>query len=152
MNRRDQILGSVRTLRWNKIDPLPFEKIFNLSAWDFFNIAEDPTVWHIGRFAVCKDISTIGCFKSLVHCAISPICNVENSVVFAECDSKLLKTLSRMGIKSDVIAEPIYYLGSETIPVSFHVNSLKEFLVKNQNDHYPLLPIDGLSTVRYISK
>ena len=64
--------------------------------------------------------------------AITPICKDKNSVAFAECDSKLLKVMNLMGIKTEIIGDSINYLGSETIPVSMNYEGLKGFYDANR--------------------
>jgi len=64
--------------------------------------------------------------------AITPVCKEENSLAFAECDSKLLRVMNIMGIKTEVIGDSIDYLGSKTIPVSMNYNGLKDFYIANQ--------------------
>ena len=63
--------------------------------------------------------------------ALNEVCQNENSVAIAECDAKLLKVLKLMGIEAVILAEPIHYLGSETIPVMLTYNGLKNFFDKN---------------------
>lgn len=121
------IIGSIRTLKWNKINQLPIEKVFGLHVVDRCDISPESTVWHIGRFATRKGAGSIELFKQLIISGISPICEASDSIVFAECDTKLLSTLSKMGIESEIIGEPLIYLGSETVPVRIDVKSLKTF-------------------------
>ncbi|MCW3161641.1 hypothetical protein [Chryseobacterium oryctis] len=130
----NDITGSIRVLNWNRVDVLPIQKIFNI---DPNQIIPDPNVniWHIGRFAVKKNADKSGfkTFKTLMASAINEVCKKKNSVVLAECDAKLLKTLNLLGIESIVLADSIEYLGSETIPVLLTYKGLYAFLEKNRN-------------------
>lgn len=53
-NHFKTIIGCIRTLKWNKIDQLPIEKVFGLHVVERCHIPSDSTVWHIGRFATRK--------------------------------------------------------------------------------------------------
>lgn len=126
------INGSIRTLEWNYIDTLPIQKMFDINPLNFMNDSNSK-VWHIGRFAIRKDIKDRNLFKRLMVCAIHPICQNKGSVVFAECDSKLLRVLNLLGITTEVIGESIDYLGSETIPVAMTTDGLLPFYSTNNN-------------------
>lgn len=134
-NHSKTIVGCVRTLKWNKIDQLPIEKVFGLRVVEHCHISSDSTVWHIGRFATRQGAGSIELFKQLIMISISPICEASDSRVFAECDTKLLRTLSKMGIVSETIGEPLVYLGSETVPICIDVNSLKTFYGKHASQN-----------------
>lgn len=139
----DDILGSIRVLKWNYVDILPIEKIFNINPISITGNAPIKPIWHIGRFAIRKDIRDINVFKKLMVCAIAPVCSSENGVAFAEIDSKLLRVLKLMGIKATVIGDSIEYLGSETIPVCFTCEGLSKFF----NEHKHLLPNESDYTI-----
>lgn len=126
-----EITGSIRTLLWNHTDTLPIQKIFNINPLDFI---ENPTskVWHIGRFAIRKDVTDRNLFKRLMVCAIHPICKNKGSIAFAECDSKLLRVMSLLGIETNVVGKPIGYLGSETIPIGMTTDGLLKFYKANK--------------------
>ncbi|GAA5087169.1 hypothetical protein GCM10023210_09890 [Chryseobacterium ginsengisoli] len=127
-----KINGSIRVLKWNQRDILPLEKLFMINPSTLTN-TKDIDIWHIGRFAIKKGIDKtgFGIFKTLMAYAINEVCQNKNSVAIAECDAKLLKVLKLMGIEAITLAEPIHYLGSETIPVLLTYNGLKKFLDKN---------------------
>ena len=128
-----KILGSIRVLKWNYIDVLPIQKIFNINP---LSVADDislNTIWHIGRFAIKKEASDINLFKQLMICAITPVCKHKDNIAFAECDSKLLRILTLLGIKATVVGNSITYLGSETIPISMTYDGLIEFYNKNKD-------------------
>ncbi|WP_051960217.1 hypothetical protein [Sphingobacterium sp. ML3W] len=130
-DKSHQIMGSIRTLKWNRIGALPIERIFGMDVLKYEHMPKDATIWHIGRFAIRKGLNSVDLFKKMVLRAIHPICSVPNSIAFAECDRKLLKTLTRMGIISEVMSEPVSYLGSETIAICMHGDTLKEFYDKS---------------------
>lgn len=127
------ILGSIRVLKWNYIDVLPLQKIFGINPLLVIGDIKLNNIWHIGRFAIKKECKDINLFKKLMVCAIAPICKEEGNIAFAECDSKLLRILNLLGIKANVIGEPINYLGSETIPISMSYEGLIDFYNKNKN-------------------
>lgn len=127
------ITGSIRVLRWNYLDVLPIQKIFNINPIALSDGSHQKSIWHIGRFAIRKDIRDKSLFKQLIVCAISPICMDENAVGYAECDSKLLRILHTLGIKVESIGKPVCYLGSETIPVKMSYEGLIDFYCKNKD-------------------
>jgi hypothetical protein len=85
--------------------------------------------------AVNTDIGRHGLllFKSLLLYAMYPICNRKKGIVFAECDSKLLRTMKLMGIRVHSLGNGIEYLGSETIPVYSTYDDLVGFFRENQS-------------------
>lgn len=126
------IQGSIRVIKWDYKTELPIQKIFNINPLDVFHSHHASSIWHIGRFATNNTNKDRTLFKKLMMYAITPICKEENSLAFAECDSKLLRVMNIMGIKTDVIGDSINYLGSETIPVSMNYAGLKGFYDANQ--------------------
>ena len=128
------IVGAIRVLKWNYLDTLPLQKIFGINP--LLTIATENNkinnIYHIGRFAIKKEVSDINLFKQLMVCAIAPVCAHKGNIAYAECDSKLLRVLSLLGIKTMVIGEPIIYLGSETIPIVMDYNGLIGFYNKNK--------------------
>lgn len=119
---KSQIIGTIRTMVWDRKATLPINEIFgfSLEALQKFGLDSNTTYWHVGRFAIDNKISTclnIRLFKMLMVYAIQPICNQKNSVMIAECDSRLLTVMNKLGIEAKAIGSPINYLGSETIPV-----------------------------------
>lgn len=127
------ILGSIRALRWNCIDVLPIQKLFNIDPLLVIGDTSINSIWHIGRFAIKKEVSDINLFKKLMICAITPVCKHKDTIVFAECDSKLRRIITLLGIESTVIGDSINYLGSETIPISMTYDGLIGFYNKNKN-------------------
>jgi len=128
---KDEMIGSIRVLRWNFSDILPIEKIFNINP---LSLDAPCKVYHIGRFAIKKgsDKSGFMVFKTLMTLALNEVCKNENTFALAECDAKLLKILTLLNIDSKILAKPKYYLGSETIPVLLPYEGLKKFLAKNK--------------------
>ncbi|CAL2087902.1 hypothetical protein [Tenacibaculum sp. 190524A02b] len=127
------IEGAIRVLKWNYFDLLPFEKIFGISPTEIIKNSINKPIWHIGRFAIKKGGNDINLFKTLMVCAIAPICNDKNAVALAECDSRLLKVLRILGIKATVVGDSVNYLGSETVPVCFFYDGLIDFYTKNKH-------------------
>jgi len=122
------ILGSIRVLKWNYMDLLPLQKIFGINPISAMENANE--IFHIGRFAIKKDVRDIKLLKQLMVNAIAPVCQHKGNVAFAECDSKLLRTLTLMGIEITVLGESVNYLGSETIPISMSYDGLINFYNK----------------------
>jgi len=127
------IFGAIRVLKWNFIDVLPLQKIFGINPLMVSNKSNLNNIYHIGRFAIKKNILDINLFKQLMVCAISPICKNKGNIAFAECDSKLLRTLKILGIKTTVIGKSVNYLGSETIPIVMTFDGLIGFYNKNKH-------------------
>lgn len=130
----DSVIGSIRVMKWNRSNILPIEKLFNVNLNEIIP-NENCEIWHIGRFAIKKGVDTksFNVFKSLMAHAINEVCKTENSVAVAECDSKLLRILNLLGLETTILADPIFYLGSETIPVLFTRKSLRRFLEVNNH-------------------
>jgi len=127
------ILGSIRVLKWNYTDVLPLQKIFGINPLLVINKPSINNIYHIGRFAVKKDVCDINLFKRLLICVAELICNHSENVAFAECDSKLLRILNLLGVKATVIGESVNYLGSETIPIVITYDGLIGFYNKNKH-------------------
>ncbi len=131
-NYLEHILGSIRILKWNYVDQLPLQKIFGIDPLKCIGNTSFNNIWHIGRFAIKKEIRDITLFKKLMVCAISPVCRKRENIAFAECDRKLLRVLSLLGIKTSIIGKSINYLGSETIPISIAYDGLIGFYEENR--------------------
>lgn len=125
------ILGSIRVLKWNFVDPLPIQKIFNINPLNYVSLGKVNDVFHFGRLAVQKDYPSLQLFKKLIIRAMAPVCQHQQNIAFAECDVKLLRVLLLLGIKVEVIGDSVNYLGSETIPVLFNYDGLIHFFLKN---------------------
>ncbi len=128
-----EIMGTIRVLRWDYITPMPIQKMFGINPLDCANGRAINEVWHIGRFAIKQGVRDIKLLKKLMVCAIAPVCEDSDNIAFAECDAKLLRIMTLMGIKAEIVGESIDYLGSETIPVCFPYAGLIDFY--NENKH-----------------
>ncbi|WP_417941115.1 hypothetical protein [Flavobacterium sp. RS13.1] len=127
------IEGSIRVIKWDYKAKLPIQKIFDIDPLTVLNNSEKlSSIWHIGRFATRKNNKDRTLFRRLMVCAIAPICEQKNGVALAECDSKLLRIMSLLGIKTHIIGASVYYLGSETIPIAMNYDGLKEFYYNNR--------------------
>jgi hypothetical protein len=128
------IQGSIRVIKWDYKSKLPIQKMFNINPLNVLSFSQKAvtSVWHIGRFATNRNNKDKALFRRLMVCAIAPICKQKNGVAFAECDSKLLRIMSLLGIKAQVIGDSINYLGSETIPIAMSYDGLKDFYCRNK--------------------
>ncbi|MGV3761650.1 hypothetical protein [Parapedobacter sp.] len=136
------IVGSIRVLKWNYMDVLPIRRIFGISP---SNIDGDPycrSIWHIGRFAIKRGVRDVNLLKQLMACAIAPVCESENAVAYAECDSKLLRVLLALGINACPLGNSVNYLGSETIPIRMTHEGLWDFYYRNKF----MVPVGFLSS------
>ena len=127
-----EIIGAIRALKWDYINPLPIQKIFGIDPLQCIHGHPIHEIWHIGRFAIKKGAGDISLLKKLMVSAIKPICASKNNIAFAECDAKLLRVMQLMGIKTEVVGASIDYLGSETIPIKMTYKGLIGFYNKNK--------------------
>ncbi len=127
------ILGTIRVLKWNFIDQLPIQKIFGIYPLLAINKEHVRDVFHVGRFAVKKESCDVNLFKRLLICVAELICKQKDNVAFAECDSKLLRMLNLLGVKTTILGESIDYLGSETIPIAMTYDGIVGFYNKNKH-------------------
>ena len=132
-NQGGTITSAIRVLKWNYIDVLPLQKIFGINPLLAINTPDVKDIYHIGRFAVSKDIHDINLFKKLLVCVAKPICEQKGNMAFAECDRKLLRILNLLGVKTMKIGEPVNYLGSETIPIAMNYDGVIDFYNKNKH-------------------
>jgi len=132
-NSSGKILGAIRTMKWDFINPLPIEKLFGINPLMTTEGKEVNEIWHVGRFAINKNVGGTRLLKKLMVSAIAPIVKHKGNMLFAEVDAKLLRVLNLMGIKSRIIGDSIDYLGSKTYPVSMSYNGLIKFY--NENKH-----------------
>jgi len=114
------------------MDILPIQKIFGINPLLAVQNSNFNNLFHIGRFAIKKDVRDIKLLKQLMVYAIAPVCEHEGNIAFAECDSKLLRILTMMGIKATRLGESVDYLGSETIPIAMSYDGLIDFYNKNK--------------------
>ncbi|WP_246867122.1 hypothetical protein [Parabacteroides distasonis] len=135
---RGEMIGCIRVMKWDKKDELPIQRIFNINPLQCIKKGGDMTFWHIGRFAInsLANASGISLFKQLMIFAIVPICKSLNGYMIAECDSKLLKIMNRLGIDTRRLGEGISYLGSETIPVYADRKGLLRFYSNFKHLYY----------------
>lgn len=134
-NNRNEIIGSIRLLKWNGEYELPITKIFgihNLNEISPENSKEH--IWHIGRFAIDSNVgkSAVILLRRLMMYAVLPIYKNEKGIMFAECDKKLFKTVNLMGIKTTALSDGMEYLGSTTFPMYTIRDGLEEFISKNK--------------------
>ncbi len=102
------ILGVIRLLKWNYIDVLPLQKIFGINPLLTLSQPDVNNIYHIGRFAVKKDVSDINLFKKLLVCVAKLICQHSGNVAFAECDSKLLRILKLLRVKPYILVMVLF--------------------------------------------
>lgn len=132
-NSEGQMIGCICVAKWDLVNELPIQRIFNIDPLERINNIEPiSSIWHVGRFAVDSHagISTISLFKQLMVYAITPICKEVDSYMVAECDSKLLRVMEVLGIETIRLGDSIHYLGSETIPVYATRQGLLNFFHK----------------------
>lgn len=123
-----EIVGSVKVTRWNQGVILPIYNLFGIDPL-LFKENGAQSIWHVGRFAISKKGKEgAKLLKKLIAIAVYPICCASNSIMLAECDSKFVKALNLMGIKTDVLAKGITYLGSETLPIRSTQEWLNDYL------------------------
>ncbi len=125
------LIGTIRVLKWNYLDTLPIEKIFQINPLHFLEENSQANIWHIGRFAIKKNQGILP-LKKLITLAISKVCDNKGNIAFAECDARLLKILFLMDINPKVIGKPKHHLGSETFPILLTYEDLERFLFKNK--------------------
>lgn len=136
-DEKETIVGTIRVMKWNGCTQLPLTKMFGdeLLQQEDLNLNAYEHKWHIGRFAVKKEMQeskqTMTLFRILMVYAISPIFKYNDGVLFAECDKKLLRVMRLMRIEAHNMHDGIYYLGSETIPVYITRSGLTSFLLSN---------------------
>lgn len=132
--KNSEIVGSVKVTRWNENSLLPIQKLFNIDPLVFVNRGFN-SVWHIGRFAISKsEKEGAKLLKKLITIAVYPICEAPHSIMLAECDSKFVRVLNLIGLKTETLAAGINYLGSETLPIYSTQEWLTSFL--NKSSHY----------------
>ncbi len=131
-DNKGYILGAIRILKWDYITVLPLQKIFGINPFLAINTPNINNIYHIGRFAVKKGVRNINLFKRLLACIANLVCKDKGNIAFAECDSKLLRILNLLGVKTAIIGKSINYLGSEAIPIVMTYNGVIDFYNKNK--------------------
>ena len=131
-NNKQQMIGSIRIIKWNQKNILPIQKIFDINPLNHINGTSQSSYWHVGRFAIetFDHISNMSLFKTLMMYAIYPIYNECDGYMIAECDSKLLRVMNLLGIDTVNLSKGVHYLGSETIPVYANKDGLNKFYRK----------------------
>ena len=133
-NDENEIVGAIRVMKWNKKDELPITKLFGIDRINGVSLTEsNATIWHVGRFAVSSELGRGGLslFRVLMMYAVAPICKQQNGIMIAECDSKLFRAVSNLGMDVIALNEGIEYLGSVTIPMYATSEGLTEFVIRN---------------------
>lgn len=130
---KGEMCGSIRIFKKKPFQQLPMEKLYPIALQKV--AGENEAVYHIGRFAIRKGIDQNGfrIFKTLMVQALNIATQDQGGVVLAECDSKLLRTLRLLGIEAEAIGVPIFYMGSETIPIRLPWAGYQDFLKKNKS-------------------
>lgn len=128
------LIGCIRLHHWNHKSDLPITK-FGVCVAEIFPQNEYPNIWHVGRFAIKSHTSndTIIILKTLIICAIAPIVNTHSSIMLAEMDAKLIRSLRLMDIGLRPIGKPLYYIGSETFPISSRASDLINYYERHRN-------------------
>lgn len=133
-NHYDEIVGAIRIMNWNKRDELPITKLFGIERINNTSFKDEGMdIWHVGRFAVSSGLGrgALSLFRVLMMFAVAPICKSDNGVMIAECDSKLFKTVRKLGMNVIALNDGIEYLGSVTIPMYATREGLFEFVIRN---------------------
>lgn len=130
-DRNGQLIGCIRLHHWNHKSDLPITK-FGVCVAEIFPQNEYPNIWHVGRFAIKSRTNNdaIAILKTLIICAIAPIVNTHSGIMLAEIDAKLIRSLRGMDIGLVPIGKPLYYIGSETFPISARTSDLINFYEK----------------------
>lgn len=139
--KNDEIIGSIRVLKYSDNMILPLEKLFSINPLMY--VSDTSTIWHIGRFAVKKNQST-QLFKSLMVHALSHVYNQKESHLFIECDLKLARILSILNIKYCVLSAPIVYLGSPTVPLWITRKDITSFFLSHQHLQSKIIKLECL--------
>ena len=126
------MLGSIRVFLWNRQSELPLEKIYGINPLEAIHSDAKFNYWHVGRFAIDSNsvISTFTLFKRLMALAVQPIVGDSNSYMVAEIDCKLLKVMNALGFETNQLGDSIYYLTSETVPISSSKQGIMKFYSK----------------------
>jgi hypothetical protein len=130
----NKIIGTIRSYHWDSISKLPGENIFAYSIENILPDYNSYNVWHVGRFCIKTDRISLSLshFKLMMMYAIKPICESKNGIMFAECDERLMKVLNLLKIKTNIISQPITYIGSKTFPIVSSKEDLFTFYNKNK--------------------
>lgn len=118
-NAAGKLIGSIRVFKWDRKKILPIQKVFGINPLTAIHSESIYDYWHIGRFAIDSfaGIPTLTLFKQLMVYAVHPIVCDSNSYMIAETDSKLLRVMNALGIRTVQLGKSLNYLASETVPV-----------------------------------
>lgn len=132
-NKQDRIVGTIRLMKWDGCVELPITKFFGINPKDLSINSSNTIVWHMGRFAVSSEIKDCRneLFRLLIFYALAPICRVKDSILLAECDSKLFHVASYLGLNVIALDEGKEILGSTTIPMYATRDGMTEFIMNN---------------------
>ncbi|MEE3485425.1 MAG: hypothetical protein VZQ98_14035 [Bacteroidales bacterium] len=132
-NKQDRIVGTIRLMKWDGRVELPITKFFGINPKDLSINSSNTIVWHMGRFAVSSEIKDCRneLFRLLIFYALAPICRVKDSILLAECDSKLFHVASYLGLNVIALDEGKEILGSTTIPMYATRDGMTEFIMNN---------------------
>lgn len=132
-NKQDRIVGTIRLMKWDGRVELPITKFFGINPKDLSINSSNTIVWHMGRFAVSSEITECRneLFRLLIFYALAPICRVKDSILLAECDSKLFHVASHLGLNVIALDEGKEILGSTTIPMYATRDGMTEFIMNN---------------------
>lgn len=133
-----QIVGTIKTQKWNQIISLSIEKDFGVNLKKLIQRlpCKPKGIYHIGRFAIDQNLirgnsglmrNRLTILKSLMYCALFPVFEKKSNIFLCECDDKLLSKLKFLGIYPRVIGSPKVHLGSKTIPIYCGHDDIKEF-------------------------
>ena len=130
-----KMIGTIRIMKWDKQCILPIQEKFHINPLTDINcLCNNSTIWHIGRFAISssKQIQGITLFKQLLVYALTPLYENIADIIIAECDSKLVRVLSALGIEINTLGKSHHYLGSETVPLYLTHNGIVNFYEKHK--------------------
>lgn len=132
-NKQDRIVGTIRLMKWDGRVELPITKFFGINPKDLSINSSNTIVWHMGRFAVSSEIKDCRneLFRLLIFYALAPICRVKDSILLAECDSKLFHVASHLGLNVIALDKGKEILGSTTIPMYATRDGMTEFIMNN---------------------
>ncbi|MCU7692899.1 hypothetical protein ACFSPU_01445 [Haoranjiania flava] len=132
-HKKNNIHASIRTTLRDRNCTLPIEKLFGIKI-DRLPFIETQNIWHVGRFFISNKIpgNRIKLLKKMLFNAFYPIASIGNSILFAECDAKLIYTLRKFGINVETLGSSIEYICSETFPICIQDDTLMSFIKKNQ--------------------
>lgn len=137
----NEMIGAIRVMKWNRKQVLPMQKIFGINLLNEINVLSyNSSIWHIGRFAISGSKQRLGItlFKQLLVLALVPLYENISDILIAECDCKLVRVLSALGIEVNLLGNPVYYLGSETVPLFLTHKGIVDFF----ESHKGLVELD----------